>query len=59
MRKYISTQFKYYYTDIGLRNALLNFRQYDETHIMENIIYNELRFRGYNADVSVVKTHSK
>lgn len=57
-RKYISTPFKYYYTDIGLRNALLNFRQYEETHIMENIIYNELRFRGYNVDVGVVKTHS-
>ena len=54
-RKYISTPSKYYYTDIGLRNAFLNFRQYEETHIMENIIYNELIYRGYNVDVGVVE----
>ncbi|MBQ3789883.1 MAG: ATP-binding protein, partial [Lachnospiraceae bacterium] len=54
-RKYISTPSKYYYTDIGLRNALLNFRQYEETHIMENIIYNELIYRGYHVDVGVVE----
>ncbi|WP_352397562.1 hypothetical protein [[Clostridium] aminophilum] len=54
-RKYISTPSKYYYTDIGLRNAFLNFRQYKETHIMENIIYNELIYRGYNVDVGVVE----
>lgn len=54
-RKYISTPAKYYYTDVGLRNALLNFRQYEETHIMENIIYNELIFRGYQVDVGVVE----
>jgi predicted AAA+ superfamily ATPase len=56
-RKYISTPSKYYYTDIGLRNALLNFRQYEETHIMENIIYNEMIFRGYNVDVGIVEVH--
>ena len=58
-RKYISTPAKYYYSDIGQRNALLNFRQYEETHIMENIIYNELRFRGFNVDVGIVKTTEK
>lgn len=45
---------KYYYTDIGLRNARLNYRQYDPGHIMENIIYNELLCRGYSVDVGVV-----
>ena len=45
---------KYYFTDVGLRNALLNFRQIEETHLMENIIYNELLIRGYNVDVGVV-----
>ena len=54
-RKYINTPMKYYFTDLGLRNARLNFRQYEETHIMENIIYNELRIRGYNVDVGVVE----
>jgi uncharacterized protein len=54
-RNYISTPSKYYFTDIGLRNALLNFRQQEENHIMENIIYNELRIRGYNVDVGVVE----
>ena len=54
-RKYISTPSKYYYTDLGLRNALLNFRQYEETHLMENAIYNELIYRGYNVDVGVVE----
>ena len=55
-RKYIGTPSKYYYTDLGLRNALLNFRQYEETHLMENAIYNELIYRGYNVDVGVVET---
>ena len=55
-RKYISTPSKYYYTDLGLRNALLNFRQFEETHLMENAIYNELIYRGYNVDVGVVET---
>ena len=57
-RKYISTPSKYYYTDMGLRNAFLNFRQYEETHIMENVIYNELIYRGYNVDVGVVEVRS-
>lgn len=53
-KKYIDTPSKYYFTDLGLRNARLNFRQVEETHAMENIIYNELKARGYNADVGVV-----
>ncbi|SEQ26167.1 hypothetical protein SAMN02910289_01626 [Lachnospiraceae bacterium RM5] len=53
-RKYIGTPSKYYYTDLGLRNALLNFRQFEETHLMENVIYNELIYRGYKVDVGVV-----
>ena len=52
--KYISTPSKYYFSDIGLRNARINFRQMEENHIMENIIYNELLTRGYNVDVGVV-----
>lgn len=54
-RKHISTPSKYYYSDLGLRNALLNFRQFEETHLMENAIYNELIYRGYNVDVGVVE----
>lgn len=54
-RKYINTPSKYYFTDIGLRNARLNFRQDEQTHIMENIIYNELVMRGYNVDVGIVE----
>jgi len=54
-RKYISTPFKYYYMDLGLRNALLNFRQFEEPHLMENAIYNELIYRGFNVDVGVVE----
>lgn len=57
-RKYINTPMKYYFTDIGLRNARLNFRQYEESHIMENIIYNELLIRGYNVDVGMVTSSS-
>ena len=53
-RKYISSPYKYYFTDIGIRNAKLNFRQYEPTHIMENIIYNELLKMGYSVDVGVV-----
>ncbi len=53
-RKYIGTPLKYYYTDVGLRNARLNFRQVEETHLMENIIYNELIRRGHTVDVGVV-----
>jgi predicted AAA+ superfamily ATPase len=55
-RKYISTPSKYYYADTGLRNALLGFRQFEETHLMENVIYNELLYRGYSVDVGVVPT---
>ncbi len=58
-KKYISTPHKYYFTDIGLRNARLNFRQLEETHIMENVIYNELRIRGYSIDVGVVETNER
>ena len=54
-RSYIDTPLKYYFTDIGLRNARLNFRQQEENHIMENIIYNELVARGFNVDVGVVE----
>lgn len=54
-KKYISSPYKYYFTDIGLRNARLNFRQQEETHIMENIIYNELLIRGFNVDVGIVE----
>lgn len=53
-KKYIGTPQKYYFADVGLRNARLNFRQIEENHIMENIIYNELLIRGYNVDVGVV-----
>lgn len=53
-KKYIKTPYKYYFSDIGLRNARINFRQMKENHIMENIIYNELLTRGYNVDVGVV-----
>ena len=54
-RKYIDSPYKVYFTDLGLRNAWLNFRQIEFTHIMENVIYNELRCRGFNVDVGVVK----
>ena len=57
-KKYIASPFKYYFTDVGLRNAQLNFRQQEENHIMENIIYNELLVRGFNVDVGVVE-HSE
>lgn len=54
-RRYIGTPLKYYFEDVGLRNARLGFRQIEETHIMENIVYNELRSRGYSVDVGVVE----
>lgn len=53
-RKYIGTPIKYYFEDVGLRNARLGFRQTEETHLMENIIFNELRVRGYSVDVGIV-----
>ena len=55
-RKYIGTETKYYFMDLGVRAAILNFRQQEETHIMENILYNELRMRGYHVDVGLVET---
>lgn len=58
-RKYIGTPYKIYFEDIGLRNARLNFRQIEGTHTMENIIYNELRFRGYKVDVGVVESRER
>ena len=58
-KRYISTPLKYYFTDLGLRNVLLNFRQYEETHLMENAIYNELRLRGWNVDVGMVVVNSR
>ncbi len=54
-KKYINSPYKFYFEDIGLRNARINFRQTEENHIMENIIYNELKVRGYNVDVGVVE----
>lgn len=57
-RKYIGTETKYYFSDIGIRAAILNFRQQEEPHIMENIIYNELRLRGFNVDVGFVENWS-
>ena len=58
-RKYISSPYKYYFSDIGLRNARLNFRQNEQSHIMENVIFNELRMRGLNVDVGVVEYNYK
>lgn len=58
-RKYISANMKYYFTDIGLRNTRLNFRQQEPTHIIENVVYNELISRGYSVDVSVVEVNKK
>ncbi len=58
-RRYIGAGLKYYFTDVGIRNARLNFRQQEPTHIMENIVYNELLLRGYNVDVGVVEIFDK
>ena len=58
-RKYIGTPYKIYFEDVGLRNARLSFRQIEETHIMENIIFNELRYRGYQVDVGTVESREK
>ena len=58
-RKYIGSPLKYYYSDIGLRNARLNFRQQEENHIMENLIYNELRVREFDVDVGIVTVNSR
>ncbi len=58
-KRYIETPYKVYFEDVGLRNARLNFRQIEETHIMENLIYNELRYRGYRVDVGAVECRDK
>ncbi len=58
-KKYIGSPFKYYFVDLGLRNARLNFRQQEQNHIMENILYNELIIRGFNVDVGVVEKYEK
>lgn len=58
-KKYINTPSKYYFTDLGLRNARINYRQLEETHIMENIIYNELIARGFSVDVGIVEINDK
>ena len=55
-RKYIGAETKYYFSDMGLRGAILSFRQQEENHIMENVIYNELRMRGFQVDVGLVET---
>lgn len=57
-KKYIDTPIKYYFTDMGLRNARLNFRQLEETHTMENVIFNELKLRGFNVDVGVIEINN-
>ena len=57
--KYIDTPLKYYFTDIGLRNAKIGFRQVEQSHIMENVIYNELLIRGFDVDVGCIETYSK
>lgn len=58
-KRYISTPQKYYFEDLGLRNARLNFRQFEPTHLLENMLYNELRTRGFSVDVGQVITHQK
>ncbi len=58
-KKYIETPRKYYFSDLGLRNARINFRQFEQTHSMENVIYNELRMRGYRVDVGIVPIAEK
>ncbi len=58
-KAYIETPLKYYFSDLGLRNARINFRQFEQSHSMENVIYNELRLRGYSVDVGVINTRVK
>lgn len=55
-KHYVNSPYKYYFTDLGLRNARINFRQFEKSHLMENLVYNEMRVRGYNVDVGVVPT---
>ena len=59
LKKYLKANYKYYFSDLGLRNTKLNFRQFELTPIMENIIYNELIIRGYNVDVWIVEKNEK
>lgn len=58
-KAYIETPKKYYFSDLGIRNSCINFRQFEQTHVMENVLYNELRMRGYNVDVGVVTVTQK
>ena len=58
-KAYIETPKKYYFSDMGLRNVRINFRQFEPNHLMENVIYNELRMRGYRVDIGVVPTAEK
>ena len=58
-KRYINTPLKYYFTDVGLRNVRIDFRQYEQTHLMENIIFNELKIRDYNVDIGVVEINTK
>ena len=58
-KAYIETPKKYYFSDLGLRNARINFRQFEQTHSMENVIYNELRMRGYSVDIGVIPIAEK
>lgn len=58
-KRYINSPYKYYFMDLGLRNARINFRQSEKTHLMENLVYNELRMRGFNVDVGVVPVVTK
>lgn len=58
-KAYIDTPLKYYFSDLGLRNARINFRQFEQTHSMENVIYNELRMRGFSVDVGVINTREE
>ena len=58
-KRYINSPYKYYFMDLGLRNARINFRQYEKSHLMENLIYNEMRVRGFNVDVGTVTTYTK
>ena len=55
-KHYINSPYKYYFMDLGLRNARINFRQFEKSHLMENLIYNEMRIKGYNVDVGAVPT---
>ena len=58
-KQYLSSLQKFYYSDLGLRNARLNFRQNEQSHLMENLIYNELLYRGYNVDIGIVEINDK